>query len=63
MRGLGLIVVQIVISFFLVGLIMPVVVMTMPLARERGAGPLLAIGLIALLFLALRVVWPKPARS
>jgi hypothetical protein len=58
MRGLFL-VLQILISLITVALAMPVILFAMPAAQNRVAGPAIAVGMLVVVFLALRWVWPS----
>lgn len=59
MRAIGLIIAQIVISFTLAALAMPAILHKVPAARGRIVGPTVALGIIAALFVVLRVIWPR----
>lgn len=53
------VVVQIVISLVVAASVMPVVLTMVPDAQARSAGPAVAIGVAALAFLIVRIVWPR----
>ena len=52
-------VVQVAISVLIVGLVMPVVVVTIPASRESRVGLGLSILLTALAFVVIRLAWPR----
>ena len=59
MRGIILVVFQLVVSVLLVGLLAPAVLLTMPSAREARRGPIVIVVLGAAVFVALRWYWPR----
>ena len=60
MRYIALLLIQIVLSFFVVGLLMPALLATMPQVRGSTIGPALAMAAAGVIFLVLRLVWPRP---
>ena len=60
MRHIALLLIQIVLSFFVVGLLMPALLATMPPVRGSTIGPALAMAVAGVIFLVLRLVWPRP---
>jgi len=62
MRGPILVFVQLLMSYFLVGAMMPVVLLTMPVARDAKVGLVLTGGLVAAIFVTLRLVWSRTSR-
>ena len=58
MRGLGIVLVQVVIAVLVSGLVMPAVLFSVP--QTRQAGPLVLVILVVLLFTLLRLAWPPP---
>ena len=59
MGGTSLLIVQIVISFALAALAMPGILYGVPALRGRFGGPVVALSLVVVLFVALRAVWPR----
>ena len=63
MRGIVLVILQIVISVLVVGLLLPAVLVSIPSSRESNHGTALAIVLAAAVFLLLRFSWPGRKRN
>jgi hypothetical protein len=59
MRTVAHVIIQLVISLFVVGLILPAVLVSVPSVRDSGAGPLLAVAATGIVFLLIRFVWPR----
>jgi hypothetical protein len=62
MRDAFVILIQVVISFLVVGAVMPLVLLTWPAARSAYLGPGLGLAAMVALFALLRRVWP-PRKS
>lgn len=56
----GRVVAQILITLVVVGLIMPVVLVFMPMAQDPKVGPSAAAALAVIVFVLLRLGWPRP---
>jgi hypothetical protein len=54
--------VQILISLVIVAVTMPIVLALVPVAQDTAVGPAAAVGLAALVFVILRLGWPRRAR-
>ncbi len=61
MRGVA-VVIQILISFVVAATLMPVLLVSVPAAQSPSLGPALAIGVAALTFVLVRLVWPRHKR-
>ena len=57
MRGVGIVLLQVVIAVLVSGLVMPAVLFSVP--QTRRAGPLVLAILVTLLFALLRLAWPQ----
>ena len=62
MRTTLILLLQMVIAFLLAGAVLPVMVLTFTKSPGAAAGPWLAFGLMAAIFVVLRIVWPRPQR-
>jgi hypothetical protein len=62
MRTALIVLLQVVVAFFMAGALMPVLVLTFTKSQNPGVGPWLALGLMAAIFVVLRLVWPRPQR-
>ena len=62
MQGVGLLAVQVVVTFAVVAVILPFVIALVPVTRDPGVGPPVAVGVMVAVFAGLRVWWPKPKR-
>jgi hypothetical protein len=58
MRGVAVIV-QIVISIVVAASLMPVLLVSLPHTQSRAVGPAVALGIAALTFVIVRIVWPR----
>jgi len=56
------VVVQIVISLMVAASLMPVLLVTVPDTQGQAVGPAVAIGIAALTFAIVRIVWPRHRR-
>ena len=56
------VVVQIIISFVVAASLMPVLLVAAPDTQSQAVGPAVAIGIAALTFAIVRVVWPRHKR-
>ena len=56
------VVVQIVISLVVAASLMPVLLVTVPETQTRSVGPAVALGIAALTFAIVRIVWPRHRR-
>jgi len=63
MRAIGLIALQLVIAFSATAVALPAVLVHVPALRTSGAGPVVGLGLMAAVFLLLRLIWPRPKRA
>ena len=63
MRGMLLVFVQLVVSLFVVGALLPALLFAVPAARSARTGLVLAAALVAGMFLILRIVWPASRRE
>ena len=63
MRGPALVVGQVIISVLIVGVLLPGVLVNVAAAREPKVGSALGLGLTVVVFVVLRVVWPRPRRD
>lgn len=63
MRGVILVIVQLVVSLFVVGAILPAVLFTVPATRGPRTGLLLTGVLLVGAFVGLRLVWRSPRRE
>ena len=61
MRG-ALVIVQILISFAVVAVTMPIALAWVPATRDATIGPASAAGLALVVFVILRIGWPRRAR-
>jgi hypothetical protein len=61
MRVIAVVLAQVIIAVLVGGLIMPVVLVSIP--QTRQAGPLVLLLLVALMFGLLRLAWPSPKRD
>jgi len=55
----AIVVLQILISFVLVAVTMPALMIFVPAAQDSALGPGLAFGLLVGVFIILRVLWPR----
>jgi hypothetical protein len=58
MRAL-IVVLQLALTFVAVALTLPAIVVRMPAARDGVVGPALALTIFAVVFVAIRLMWPK----
>jgi hypothetical protein len=63
MRTIGVIVLQLVISFSVTALVLPAVLFRLPSTRASAFGPAVGLGLMAVIFLMLRLIWPRQHRT
>ena len=59
MRNVGVILAQVVVSLLLAGVLAPAILAAMPSLAERGAGMLAILACIAVIFVLVRLVWPR----
>ncbi len=62
-QGALLLLIQMLLSFFVVGLLLPALLAKLPSLRGPGVGPWLALGIAAAVFILLRLVWPRSKRD
>jgi hypothetical protein len=55
----ALLLAQVLITFVIVSVTMPAVLTYVPRARDTALGPGLAVGLLVVVFIILRLVWPR----
>jgi len=58
MRGVA-IVIQVLISLVVAASVMPVLLVAVPATQNQRVGPALALGIAALVFVLVRIVWPR----
>ncbi|MFI5176972.1 MAG: hypothetical protein ACHQO8_00315 [Vicinamibacterales bacterium] len=61
MRGVA-VVIQILISLVVAASVMPVLLATVPATQNQTLGPAIALGMAALVFVLVRIVWPRHKR-
>lgn len=59
MGRVAILVIQLAITFALVAILVPAILVNVPAARSAGVGPVVVVVLAAVVFLGLRLVWPK----
>ena len=55
----ALVLAQVLISFVVVAVTLPALMVFVPAARDTALGPGLAIGLLVVVFIVLRLAWPR----
>src|SRR6185436_13163973 len=55
----ALVLAQVLISFVIVAVTLPALMVFIPAAQDTALGPGLAVGLFVLVFIVLRLVWPR----
>jgi hypothetical protein len=61
MRAVVAILVQLIMTFLIVGAVMPLILLTVSI-RGRHTGPAIVVVLLLAVFAAIRAVWPRPPR-
>lgn len=59
-RRVLVLVLQLALSFLVVGFLLPSVLATMPSIRDAVKGPVVALVAAAAIFVLLRLLWPRP---
>jgi hypothetical protein len=63
MRGVVLVIVQLIISLLVVGAVMPALLYSVTSVRSPGVGMAVAATIVLAVFLVLRMAWPRSRRN
>jgi hypothetical protein len=63
MRGIGVVAAQVFVSVLVTGAVLPAIVVYAPGLSRSAAGPFLGFAVVAVVFVLLRLVWPKRGRE
>jgi len=63
MRAIAVALLQLILSFTVVALSLPALLFRLPALRTRAVGPAVGLGLMALVFLLLRLIWRRAKRA